>query len=178
MSPFERRPTDEELAARGRRDGEPDVVLDVPRLSVDEIALQVDGLHARIALDARLGDLIRLHVGADAEISNVALELKGVEAEAHLRAHLDNVLGIFRRALETVDANPELLHGLAQAAGERAAAVANGAGGVLAQGGDATRELAGDREATFGAGEGARGGGRPAADGMHGAGGRQGGGER
>src|SRR4051794_36994160 len=64
--------------------GEPDVVLDVPKLAVEEISLEVDNLHARIALEARLADLVQLYVGADVEIERVALEIKGVEAQAQL----------------------------------------------------------------------------------------------
>ena len=107
----------------------PDVVLDVPSLSVEEIAIEVDELHARIALDARLADLIELHVGADVDLGNVALEIKGVQAEAHLRAHLDNVSSIMSRALDTIDQHPEIVVELARhvVAGEEA--VGDGAGG-------------------------------------------------
>jgi hypothetical protein len=43
--------------ARGAGD-EPDVLLDVPKLTVEEISLEVDNLHAQIALEARLADLV------------------------------------------------------------------------------------------------------------------------
>jgi hypothetical protein len=99
--------------ARGSGD-EPDVLLDVPKLTVEEISLEVDNLHAQIALEARLADLVQLRVGADVEIERVALEIKGVEAQAQLKARLDNVLAIIERALDTVDNNPELLTELAR----------------------------------------------------------------
>src|SRR3954467_14429134 len=89
--------------------GEPDVLLDVPKLGVEEISLEVDNLHARIALEARLADLVQLYVGADVDLERVALEIKGVEAQAQLRARLDNVLAIVQRALDTVDQHPEIL---------------------------------------------------------------------
>jgi hypothetical protein len=98
---------------RGSGD-EPDVLLDVPKLTVEEISLEVDNLHAQIALEARLADLVQLRVGADVEIERVALEIKGVEAQAQLKARLHNVLAIIERALETVDNNPELLTELAR----------------------------------------------------------------
>jgi hypothetical protein len=109
----------------------PDVVLDVPKLTVDEIALEVDHLHARVALEARLADLVQLHVGADADIANVALEIKGVEAEVHLRAHLENVVTIIDRALDTVDQHPKIIVELARAVATAAEAV--GDVGRLAQ---------------------------------------------
>jgi hypothetical protein len=97
------------------REATPDVVLDVPHVAVESITLEVDSLRARISLDARLADLVHLHVGVDAEVERVALEIKGVEAEAHLRAHLDNVVRIVDRALRTVDEHPEILAELARA---------------------------------------------------------------
>ena len=94
--------------------GEPDVLIDVPQLKVEEIGLEVDNLHARIALEAKLGDLLELHVGADVVADRVALEIKGVDAQAQLKARLDNVFTILDRTLKTVDENPELLTQLAQ----------------------------------------------------------------
>jgi len=90
------------------------VLLDVPQLKVDEIGLEVDNLHARIALETRLGDLLQLYVGADVVVDKVALEIKGVDAQAQLKARLDNVFSILDRTLKTVDQNPELLSELSK----------------------------------------------------------------
>jgi len=106
--------------------GEPDVLLDVPQLKVDEIGLEVDNLHARIALEAKLGDLLQLYVGADVVVDRVALEIKGVDAQAQLKARLDNVFSILDRTLKTVDENPELLAQLAQNSVARASLEAGG----------------------------------------------------
>jgi len=94
--------------------GGPDVLLDVPQLKVDEIGLEVDNLHARIALEAKLGDLLNLYVGADVVVDKVALEIKGVEAQAQLKARLDNVFSILDRTLKAVEQNPELITELAE----------------------------------------------------------------
>jgi hypothetical protein len=94
--------------------GDPDVLLDVPQLKVDEIGLEVDNLHARIALEAKLGDLLNLYVGADVVVDKVALEIKGVDAQAQLKARLDNVYSILDRTLKTVEQNPELITELAE----------------------------------------------------------------
>lgn len=145
----EQRPRAAAPPEQAQRDRTPDVVLDVPRVAVEEIVLSVDALRARVALDARLAGLVHLHVGADAEIRNVSLELRGVEAEAHLRAHLDNVLAIFERALETVDAHPELLSQLAQAVDGATELVADGASEVArsAEAAAPVRALAGETAA-------------------------------
>src|ERR1700750_1542253 len=60
--------------------GEPDVLLDVPQLKVEELGMEVENLHAQVALEARLGELLHLHVGVDVVADRVALEMKGVEA--------------------------------------------------------------------------------------------------
>ena len=120
--------------ARGSGD-EPDVLLDVPKLTVEEISLEVDNLHAQIALEARLADLVQLRVGADVEIERVALEIKGVEAQAQLKARLDNVLAIIERALDTVDNNPELLTELARSAQRAAGGLGEGVAKVGEEGG-------------------------------------------
>ena len=59
---------------------EPDVLLDVPNLSVEEINLKVKNLRAHISLDARLANLLQLTAGADVSIDEVDLTIKGVQA--------------------------------------------------------------------------------------------------
>jgi hypothetical protein len=93
--------------------GEPDVLLDVPQLKIEELGMEVENLHAQIALEARLGELLHLHVGVDVVADRVALEMKGVEAEAQLKARLDKVVSTIERTLKTVDAHPEVLTELA-----------------------------------------------------------------
>jgi hypothetical protein len=93
-------------------DKQPDVLLDIPNLSVDEVTLEVDNLQAHIALDARLGSILKLTAGADAGIDKVKLTIKGVQATATLVVRLDNVRAIIERVLQTVDNNPQLVQGL------------------------------------------------------------------
>jgi hypothetical protein len=108
--------------------GEPDVLLDVQQLKVDEIGLEVENLHARIALETRLGDLLQLYVGADVVVDKVALEIKGVEAQAQLKARLENVFSILDRTLKTVDEHPEILAELAKNSERVQAALGSGEG--------------------------------------------------
>ena len=91
---------------------QPDVLLDVPDLSVDEITLEVDKVEAHIALDARLANLLKLTAGADASIDKVKLSIKGVHAQATLIVRLDNVRAIIERTLQTLDNNPNIINGL------------------------------------------------------------------
>ena len=88
---------------------QPDVILDVPDLSVEQITLEVDNLQVHIALDARLANLLKLTAGADASIDKVKLDIKGVHAQATLIVRLDNVRAIIERTLQTLDNNPQII---------------------------------------------------------------------
>ena len=103
---------DEEYAARAMQDlgqsvGDPDVLLDVPKLNVEEIDLEVEELRVRVAFLAELADLVKINVGLDAEVDEVKLQIKGVEAQAQLKARLDNVRAIFSEVLESLQHSPQ-----------------------------------------------------------------------
>jgi hypothetical protein len=89
-----------------------DIVLEVPNLSVDTIALDVDSVRAKISLDARVANLVRVSAGADVRIDSVHLEIDGVLAEAYLYVDLDNVARIVNRVFVTLNSNPDLLEQL------------------------------------------------------------------
>ena len=91
---------------------QPDVLLDVPDLSVQSITLDVENLQVHIALNAQLANLLKLNAGADASIDKVKLEIKGVHAQATLVVRLENVRAIIDRTLQTIDNNPQILNGL------------------------------------------------------------------
>jgi hypothetical protein len=102
--------TSSQLAMQVSSTGDqPDVLLDVPNLSVDELTIEVSNLQAHIALDARLANLLKLTAGADVNIDNVKIQLKGVQAQATLIVRLDNVRAIIERTLQTLDNNPQLV---------------------------------------------------------------------
>ena len=88
---------------------QPDVLLDIPELSVELITLEVENLQVHIALDARLANLLKLTAGADASIDKVKLDIKGVRAQATLIVRLDNVRAIIERTLQTLDNNPQII---------------------------------------------------------------------
>ncbi|HEX2392383.1 MAG TPA: E3 binding domain-containing protein [Solirubrobacterales bacterium] len=92
---------------------EPDVLVDIPVVKVDEIHFELDDLEARISVHAEVLDLVKLSVGVHAELGKVELNIKGVEAQALLRARLDHVTAIIDRVLTTLDRNPDVLKGIA-----------------------------------------------------------------
>ena len=160
---FEQEWDDEEEASAGAgHDGEPDVLLDVPELHVEEISLHVENLQAKVSLSAEVLDLLKLNVGADVSLGRVELDIKGVQAQALLKVRLDNVAEMVGRVLSTVDAHPQILERLTSGLDSAAESLGSGAGrvaGELAEGaGDAVRgvgESAGKavREVGDGAGE-------------------------
>lgn len=88
---------------------QPDVLLDVPNLSVEQLTIDVANLDVNIALDARLANLLKLTAGADVHVDQVKIELKGVRAQATLIVRLDNVRAIIERTLQTLDNNPQIV---------------------------------------------------------------------
>jgi pyruvate/2-oxoglutarate dehydrogenase complex dihydrolipoamide acyltransferase (E2) component len=103
---------DEDYAVRPTQDrgesvGDPDVQLDVPALRVEEIDLEVENLQARVSVRAELADLVNINIGLDIDLGEVKLQIKGVEAQAQLKARLDNVRAIFSEVLASLQHNPQ-----------------------------------------------------------------------
>ncbi|MBS1870797.1 MAG: hypothetical protein JSS99_14175 [Actinobacteria bacterium] len=115
----------------------PDVLLDVPVVKVDEIDVEVDDLRAQVAVVAEVRDLVQISVGAEASLGRVELKIEGVEAQALLKARLDNVTLILERVLTTLDRNPELLESL----GRTVEQVGEGGGRLLSETGEAVDQI-------------------------------------
>lgn len=99
----------------GRQPGPPaeyqayDVVVSIPRLCVQRIQLDVDNLQARVALNARVANLVSVQAGADVSVRQVSVGLRNVRAEALLLVDLDNVAQVIERTLQFVDNHPEIV---------------------------------------------------------------------
>jgi hypothetical protein len=93
----------------GEPSAEPDVLLDVPQLRVEEIILEVEDLRAHVSVQAEVLNLLKLSVGADVQLGSVHLDIKGVEAQALLKVRLDRVAEIINRVLATIDRNPQIV---------------------------------------------------------------------
>jgi len=117
--------------------GPPDVLLDVPELRIDLIHFELDDLDAHLAVKANVLNLVKLNVGIDVHLSRVKLDIKGVEAEAVLKARLDHVTAIVDRLMTSLDRNPELVEGLSRAISE----VGQGAGEAVDKTGDAAKDI-------------------------------------
>lgn len=119
---------------------EPDVIVDIPVVKVDELHFELDDLEARVSLHAEVLDLVKLSVGVHVELGKVELNIKGVEAQALLRARLDHVTAIIDRVLTTLDRNPEVLQTIAhslepvtEGAGKAVGEVGEGANKAVGQ---------------------------------------------
>ncbi|CAF1323543.1 unnamed protein product [Rotaria sordida] len=86
----------------------PDVWLNVPKLSVDEISLVVEDLKAHVSLAANVANLVSLNAGVDVSIDKVNLTILGVKAQVQLAVYLDNVAKIVTRTMASLDLNPLL----------------------------------------------------------------------
>jgi hypothetical protein len=95
---------------------DPDVLLDVPSLKVEQLMLDVENLRHRTSMQAELADMVKLNVGVETVLDGAKIDLKGVDAQALLKANLDNVRAILSEALDTIDKNPEILQDIARIA--------------------------------------------------------------
>jgi hypothetical protein len=112
----------------GEPSAEPDVLLDVPQLKVEEIVLEVEDLRAHVSIEANVLNLLRLSVGADVQLGGVHLDIKGVEAQALLKVRLDKVAEIINRVLSTIDRNPEIVAQIIPPLGDAASELGRTAG--------------------------------------------------
>ena len=133
---------DDAASAMPSRD--PDVLLDVPLLKVDEIDLAVEDLRAKVSLQADVLDLLNLSVGADVTLGKVELQIKGVEAQALLKVRLDRVAEIINRVLTTIDRNPQLVERLVAGVANTAEHVGAGARQSLVDVGRGARQAVGE----------------------------------
>lgn len=101
---------------RNVESADPDVLLDIPKVSVDSIRLAVDGLDADFSLRARVANLLQVDAGVRVHLSGGELDLNGVHAEAQLRVRLEQLTRILGRALDTLDNNPQIIEALARTA--------------------------------------------------------------
>jgi hypothetical protein len=97
---------------RSREYPEYDVVLDIPNLCVNRIFLKVDSVTAKLNLNARVANLVRIDAGADVLIGTVDLTVQGVRAQALLLVDLDDVVYIVDQTLTFVDNHPEIVQQL------------------------------------------------------------------
>lgn len=108
-----------------------DVVLDVPNLCVQNIHLKVDTVTAKINLDARVSNLVRVSAGADVFIGDVDLTIRGVRAQALLLVDLDDVYHVVDQTLTFVDNHPEVVKQLGSTLQNTGAAVGGVVGDVV-----------------------------------------------
>jgi hypothetical protein len=108
-----------------------DVVLDIPNVCVQQIRLKVDTVTAKVNLDARISNLVRLSAGADVFIGDVDLTIRGVRAQALLLVDLDDVYHIVDNTLTFVDNHPEVVRQLGSTLQNTGAAVGGLVGEVV-----------------------------------------------
>jgi pyruvate/2-oxoglutarate dehydrogenase complex dihydrolipoamide acyltransferase (E2) component len=89
----------------------PDLDLDVPQLRIEELNLEVEDLHLRVSLQTQLAGFLTIGAGVNANLGKVKLAIKGVEAQARVKVRLEGTLETLRRALDTIDRNPQVLGG-------------------------------------------------------------------
>jgi hypothetical protein len=100
-----RRP-DSARATAASRSSERDVLLEVPGLAVDSIALDVTDLRAHLSLDANAMNVVQLTAGLDLTSTKVHLGMTGIYTQTYFYTRLEKVTRIVERVIRTVDRNP------------------------------------------------------------------------
>ncbi|KAK4933904.1 hypothetical protein LTR66_015829 [Elasticomyces elasticus] len=88
----------------------PDVLLNVPNLSVGRIELEVDSLRADINLNANVGGgLVSINAGVAVSVQKVNLTIVDVAAQLDLVVRLGHLVDIVNRVFQSLDLNPSLI---------------------------------------------------------------------
>lgn len=90
----------------------PDVLLNVPNLSVGRIELDVDNLQADINLNANVASLVTINAGVALSIQKVNLTIVDVQAQLELVVRLGHLVDIVNRVFQSLDLNPLLINTL------------------------------------------------------------------
>jgi hypothetical protein len=128
----------EELEGRDPSN-EPDVLIDIRKVKVDEIYVDVEKLDAQLSLFAKVGDLLQVMAGVHVSLGKVEVDIKGVEVEAKMTVRLEQLYDILDRAFATLDRNPEILESVVQTVGNAVDDVSDlgekalGPGGAVSQ---------------------------------------------
>src|SRR5215211_1210502 len=122
---------------------DPDVYVDIRKVKVDEIYVDVERLEAHLALRAKLANLLQVVAGVHISLGKVEVDIKGVEAEAQLKVRLENLYDILDRALTTLDRNPEILESLVKTVDDTVGSVGELGQSALGPGGAVSQTLGG-----------------------------------
>ena len=128
---------------------EPDVFVDIRKVKIDEIYVDVEQLEAHLALRARLANLLQVVAGVHVHLGKVEVDISGVEAEALLKVRLENLYDILDRALTTLDRNPEILESLVKTVDDTVGSIGDigqealGPGGAVSQAAGGLTDAAG-----------------------------------
>ncbi len=87
----------------------PDVLLNVPNLSVGRIELDVDNLQADLNLNAKVANLVSINAGVAVSVQKVNLTIVNVQAQLELIVRLGHLVDIVNRVFSSLDLNPLLI---------------------------------------------------------------------
>ncbi|MCJ1356400.1 MAG: hypothetical protein MMC33_006395 [Icmadophila ericetorum] len=90
----------------------PDVLLNVPNLSVGRIDLEVDNLQADINLNANVASLVTINAGVAVSVQKINLTIVDVQAQLELIVRLGHLVDIVNRVFQSLDLNPLLIGAL------------------------------------------------------------------
>lgn len=121
--------------------GAPDVALDVERLNIEGVNIEIERLRARLDLEARLGTLLSITAGLDVSADRATVGIQRVDAQLDLTVCLGTVQEIIDRTLTTVDRNPQILEGLVSSVSGLLGQTVNAVGQIVTRTVDASGNI-------------------------------------
>jgi len=115
---------------------QPDVLLNIPNLSVKEILLEVDNIKVGLNLEASVANLVGLNAGVALSIDSVKLNITNVTANALLLVHLDNVRNIVSDTIGVLNSSTDLVQTLIDSLNGTLGAVGGILGDITSQTGN------------------------------------------
>ena len=68
-----------------------DLKVDLDRLELDEVTVEVENLRASLDLKVSVANFVNVQASASAHLGKTSVEVKGLDAEAHLGVDINNV---------------------------------------------------------------------------------------
>jgi hypothetical protein len=87
----------------------PDMILDFPNVSVDELEMELHNFTARVTVEGSVGNLVKVCTGVNVNVGDLSVSMKGVQASALLVGRLDNLKEVLGKAIDAAMQNPDLL---------------------------------------------------------------------
>jgi hypothetical protein len=87
-----------------------DVFLNVPKLHVGSLSMDVENLKADMNLNANIGQVIEINAGVQISVRKVNLTLNDLDTQLQLIVRMEHLADIVNRVFNSIDLNPMIMN--------------------------------------------------------------------